>query len=116
MPVRTGRQYIQGLQQRPRDVWVNGEQIRDVTAYPAFRRPIDRIAHLFDLQHDPSLKTILTHTVPETGECSGTSYMIPCSYEDIVKRRQAFRVWAEATLGLMGRSPDFLNCTLAAFA
>ncbi len=69
-----------------------------------------------DLQHDSSHKTILTHTVPETGECTGTSFMIPRSYEDIVKRRKAFRVWAEATLGLMGRSPDFLNCTLAAFA
>jgi anthranilate 3-monooxygenase (FAD)/4-hydroxyphenylacetate 3-monooxygenase len=42
--------------------------------------------------------------------------MIPRSYEDIVKRRKAFRLWAEATFGLMGRSPDFLNCTLAAFA
>jgi anthranilate 3-monooxygenase (FAD)/4-hydroxyphenylacetate 3-monooxygenase len=46
----------------------------------------------------------------------GISFVPPRCYEDLVARRQAFRVWSEATLGLMGRSPDFLNTTLMAFA
>src|SRR5436305_15316052 len=105
MPVRTGRQYIEGLRQRPRDVWVGGERIDDVTTYPAFRRPVERLAHLFDMQHDPAHAEILSTMVPETGERAGTSFMVPRSYDDIVKRRKGFRLWAEATFGLMGRSP-----------
>src|SRR5579884_3952735 len=116
MPIRSGRQYIDDLMRRPREVWVNGERIDDVTKYPAFRSPIEQIAHLYDMQHDPKHSGILTHVATNTGEPTATSFMIPRSYEDIVKRRKAFRLWAEATLGLMGRSPDFLNSTLAAFA
>jgi anthranilate 3-monooxygenase (FAD) / 4-hydroxyphenylacetate 3-monooxygenase len=116
MPIRTGREYMEGLRQRPREVWVNGERIKDVTAHPPFQRPIHSIAKLFDLQNDPAHRDTMTYVVPETGERAGMSYSIPRSYEDVVKRRQAFRLWAEATFGLMGRTPDFLNCTLAAFA
>src|SRR5437870_1214334 len=116
MPVRTGKQYIDDLKRRPREVWVHGERIADVTTYPAFRRPIERIAHLFDMQHDAALADTLTIVAPQTGEPIGTSFMIPRTHADIVKRRKAFRLWAESTFGLMGRSPDFLNCTLAAFA
>src|SRR5688572_5382333 len=116
MPIRTGQQYLDGLKQRPRDVWAGGKCIKDVTAYPAFRRPAERIAHLFDMQNDPALIDILTCVHPESGERFGTSFLIPRTYDDLVKRRKAFRLWAEATFGLMGRSPDFLNCSLAAFA
>jgi anthranilate 3-monooxygenase (FAD)/4-hydroxyphenylacetate 3-monooxygenase len=116
MPIRTGRQYIEGLRNRPREVWVNGERVDDVTAHPAFRRPIERIASLFDMQADPQHIDTLSYIVPETGERAGASFLIPKSYDDVVHRRRAFRLWAEATFGLMGRTPDFLNCTLAAFA
>lgn len=116
MPVRSGRQYIENLKEHPREVWVNGERVQDVTSYPAFRRPVERIAHLYDMQFDSALHDVLTYSLPETGESVGTSFLIPRCYEDLVFRRKAFRAWAEATFGLMGRSPDFLNCTLAAFA
>ena len=35
---------------------------------------------------------------------------------DLQKKHAAYRAFAEATLGMMGRSPDFMNCTLLAFA
>ena len=116
MPIRTGKQYLDGLRSHPREVWVNGARVDDVTSHPAFRNPVRQIAHLFDMQHDPAWTDTLSYVVPETGERVGTSFLIPRSYDDLVKRRNGFRAWAEATFGLMGRSPDFLNCTLAAFA
>ncbi len=116
MTIRTGRQYIDGLKRRPRDVWANGKRVDDVTTYPAFRRPVERIANLFDMQHDPAFQETLSYVVPESGERAGTSFLIPRCYNDLVRRRNGFRAWAESTFGLMGRSPDFLNCTLAAFA
>ena len=42
--------------------------------------------------------------------------MMPRSYDDILKRGAAFRLYAERTLGLVGRTPDFLNTMLMAFA
>ncbi|MDE3156841.1 MAG: 4-hydroxyphenylacetate 3-monooxygenase, oxygenase component [Acidobacteriota bacterium] len=115
MPARTGAQYLEGLRAHPRDVWLGGRRLEDVTAHPAFRRPIARLARLYDLQHDPAHAGTLT-CVDETGDRTGTAFLIPRTYDDLVARHRAFRVWAEDTFGLMGRSPDFLNCTLAAFA
>src|SRR5580704_12985557 len=116
MSIRTGQQYIDGLRNRPRDVWVHGKRIEDVTAYPAFQRPVEHIAHLYDMQNDPAHAEALSYIVPGSNERAGTSYLIPRNYDDLVKRRKSFRLWAESTFGLVGRSPDFLNCTLAAFA
>jgi anthranilate 3-monooxygenase (FAD)/4-hydroxyphenylacetate 3-monooxygenase len=95
---------------------MNGKRVDDVTTYPAFRRPVERIAHLYDMQHDPEHSASLTYALPGSGERTGMSFLIPRTYDDLVLRRKAFRLWAEATFGLMGRSPDFLNCSLAAFA
>ncbi|WP_214366532.1 4-hydroxyphenylacetate 3-monooxygenase, oxygenase component [Pseudonocardia sp. H11422] len=114
MPVRTGAQYIENLQKHPREVWLRGERVDDVTTHPALRRPIEQIARLYDMQHDPELAPILTGAGPD-GTPVGRAFL-PCrTPEDLATRRAAFRAWAEPTLGLMGRSPDFLNTTLMAF-
>ena len=44
------------------------------------------------------------------------SFLQPRTVEDLKRRREAYRICAEATFGLMGRSPDFLNTTVMAFA
>ena len=33
--------------------------------------------------------------------------LVPKNYEDLKARRELFEVWAKATYGLMGRTPDF---------
>jgi anthranilate 3-monooxygenase (FAD) / 4-hydroxyphenylacetate 3-monooxygenase len=114
MTVRSGAQYLERLQKTPREVWLRGERVEDVTAHPAFRAPIQQIARLYDMQHDPAYADVLTRPGPNGPV--GTSFVAPTSYDDLVGRREAFRVWSEATLGLMGRSPDFLNTTVMAFA
>ena len=34
MPARTGEAYIKGLQEHPREVWIDGERVEDVTMHP----------------------------------------------------------------------------------
>ena len=34
MPARTGQEYISGLKERPREVWLDGERVKDVTTHP----------------------------------------------------------------------------------
>ena len=34
MPARTGRQYLNGLREQEREVWLGGERVKDVTTHP----------------------------------------------------------------------------------
>ena len=56
MPARTGREYLQGLRDQEREVWLGGERVKDVTAHPGLRRGALSIAALYDMQHDPELR------------------------------------------------------------
>ncbi len=114
MPVRTGDQYISGLRAKQRDVWILGERVEDVTAHPAFAGVVREIAALYDMQHNPALIDMLTYEVEETGARAGTAFMPSHSTDDLIKHREAYRIWAEASFGLLGRSPDFMNVTLLA--
>lgn len=114
MPIRTGDEYKERLQKTPREVWLRGKRVEDVTSHPAFRRPVEQIAHLYDMQHDPRYADVLTRPGPDGPV--GASFVPARSHADLIARRKAYQVWSEATLGLMGRSPDFLNTTIMAFA
>ncbi|MCW3002882.1 MAG: 4-hydroxyphenylacetate 3-monooxygenase, oxygenase subunit [Conexibacter sp.] len=116
MSARSGNDYLKGLASRSREVWLDGQRVEDVANHPAFRASAQRIAELYDLQLDPANRDTLLYESPTTGDPVGTAFMQPRSYDDLVKRRKAFQAYAEHTLGLMGRSPDFLNTTLMAFA
>lgn len=116
MPARTGSQFIAGLKARPREVWVRGERVRDVTEHPVFARSVHHLARLYDLQHAPAHVETLTGPSPASGAPVGTSFLSAHSRDDLVKRGRAFRIWAEESLGLMGRTADYMNATLLAFA
>ena len=116
MPARTGAQYLQGLKDRPREVWISGQRIKDVTAYPGFRNGARSIAALYDMQHDPTLRDEMTYTSPTTGDRVGLSFITPKDTEDLERRRQMMYRWAQFSAGMMGRSPDFLNVSFAAMA
>jgi 4-hydroxyphenylacetate 3-monooxygenase oxygenase component len=114
MAVRGGDSYIAGLAAHPKDVWISGRQVADVTRDPAFRRPVAAMAMLYDCQINPDTRARMVYRA-EDGE-HGLSFIIPRSRDDLERRREAMRIWADATFGLMGRSPDYLNTLLAAFA
>src|SRR5580658_2322335 len=115
MGVRGGDSYISGLKSHPKNVWVAGRKVGNVADDPVFRRPVSAMAMLYDLQLDGELRSRMTYR-DEDGAEAGLSFIIPRSRDDLVRRRHAMRVWADATFGLMGRSPDFLNTVVAAWA
>jgi hypothetical protein len=116
MPARTGQEYLEGLRQRRREIWLNGEQVDDVVSHPALANCAHTLARLYDMQHDPATRDALTYLSPDTGKREGTSFIIPRSVEDLVRRRTMVKTWADATCGMMGRTPDFLNVNLMSFA
>jgi 4-hydroxyphenylacetate 3-monooxygenase oxygenase component len=114
MAVRSGKEFIEGLRRQPREVWTGGRKLIDVTDDPVFARPVRAIAELYDLQVSPQHRDTMTYE--ESGEIFGASFLTPRSQADIVRRRLAMKVWADASFGMLGRSPDFLNTVLMAWA
>ncbi|CAM3675437.1 4-hydroxyphenylacetate 3-hydroxylase family protein [Mesobacillus zeae] len=109
MGIRTGAQYIEELKARKPEVWLSGKKVANVFEEPVFKQPILEIARLYDMQHDSEYKDKITHVCEETGERVNNAFLVPKSYEDLIKRRAVFEAFAKATFGLMGRTPDFLN-------
>jgi anthranilate 3-monooxygenase (FAD) / 4-hydroxyphenylacetate 3-monooxygenase len=116
MTLRNGRDYQSGLRARPREVWIDGERIQDVTAHPAFRAPVAAISALYDLQSDPENANTLSYFDKEGAGPFATAFMVPRRMEDLLQKHAAHRMFAEKSFGMLGRSPDFLNTTLAAMA
>ena len=113
MPARTGEQFLEGLK-GDREIWVGGERVRDVVEHPALRGAAHAMASIFDLQHEAADVCLMPD--PETGEPINVSHMIPRSKDDLYRRRACLQRTAEATVGLMGRTPDYMNVTFAGFA
>src|SRR5208282_3858862 len=80
------------------------------------RNVVRSYAGLYDMQHDPAFRDILTYPSPATGEPVATSFLQPRTHDDLTKRRQAFKAWADRSLGMLGRTGDYLNSALMALA
>jgi len=111
---RTGRQYLESLRDG-RQVWLDGELVKDVITHPAFRRTARSIADLYDLTHDLSLVDVLTVPDGDGGGRVHRAFRIPETYVDLVARRKAYKVWSEASFGYLGRSPDYMASGIAGF-
>jgi 4-hydroxyphenylacetate 3-monooxygenase len=103
--LRTGADYLRALQDGRR-VFVDGEQIADVTRHPAFREAARSVARLYDIAAAPENRELMTFPSPATGTPVLRAYQIPRTHADLRARRLFSEKWAEATFGLMGRTPD----------
>lgn len=116
MPARTGGEYIKGLQAQPREVWIGGERVQDVTTHPALRGGVGSIAALYEMQHAPESGDDMTYLSPTTGDRVGLSFIVPRTMADLERRRVMMLRWARLSCGMMGRSPDFMNVNFAAWS
>ena len=115
MGVRTGSAYLASLRD-DRQVWIDGEQVPDVTTDRRFAGAAHSVAELYDMQSDPALAGSMTYPSPSSGESVGLSFIQPASVDDLVRRRKMAKLWADATCGMLGRSPDYMNIMLTGFA
>ena len=104
-PLRTGADYLRSLNDG-RAVFVDGERVADVVRHPAFREAARSVARLYDIAAAPENRERMTFTSPKTGAPVWRAYQIPRTHADLRARRLFSETWAEATFGLMGRTPD----------
>lgn len=102
----TGKRYIESLKDG-REVWLNGERV-DVTAHPAFAGILSELARLYDLQHAPEYRDIMTYASPETGNRVSMSYLAPKTMEELLAKRRNSEIWASESWGQLPRAPDFM--------
>jgi aromatic ring hydroxylase len=101
---RTGQNYIDALRDG-REVWWAGKRVDDVPTHPGFAGTVRTLARLYDRQHDPADRDRMT--VEWEGERISYSYFPPSTPEELLAKRGNVECWSEATLGHMGRFPDF---------
>lgn len=113
MAARTGEQFLSGLGDG-RELWVGGDKVGSIADHPALAGAARAVAEVFDLQHRHADDCLMPD--PESGEPINVSHMIPRSREDLYRRHRGLERIAEYSVGLMGRTPDYMNVTFAGFA
>ena len=115
MAIRTGEELLQSLRD-DRLLFIDGERVGDVTTDPRFAGAARSLAALYDMQHDPALVERMTFRSPTSGERVGLSFIEPRSVDDLIRRRDMGKIWADATCGMFGRSPDYMNIFVTGMA
>jgi aromatic ring hydroxylase len=114
MAARNGAQFLEGLRSRSRWVSLEGRRVDDPTTHPQLEGAACALAGLFDRQYEFAADCLIPD--PETGEQINISHMLPTSIEDLRRRVRGLSRISEATVGLMGRTPDYMNMKFASFA
>ncbi len=84
--IRTGDEYREGLRD-DREVWINGERVRDVTTHPAFKPVVDIRARIYDMQHDPATRDKMVYS--EDGEDFAIGLKLPYEEADWHAKRKS---------------------------
>jgi 4-hydroxyphenylacetate 3-monooxygenase len=101
----TGEQYRESLNDG-REVYYRGERI-DVLTHPLTAPGIEWHSTLYEAQHDPETKDLLT--VEQNGRRVSTTWLMPRTPEDLDLKRRATEWMTWQTLATMGRTADMMS-------
>lgn len=99
----TGAEYLESLRDG-RNVYIDGERVRDVTTHPAFRNSALSVGRLYDALHSDS--DVLTG-VDALGTRTHKFFKPSRSVQDLVEARDAIAHWQRLSYGFLGRTPDY---------
>ena len=101
--IRTGEQYRDSIRGN-REIYMNGERVKDVTTHPMFKPIIDIRARVYDMQHEA--KTAQVMTVKQDGETNAIGNALPYTQEDWWAKRRATDAVMEDVGGVVTRVGD----------
>jgi 4-hydroxyphenylacetate 3-monooxygenase len=101
--IRTGEEYKASIRDS-RAVHINGERVKDVTTHPAFKPLVDIRARIYDLQHEPATRHLMTYQ--EDGEVHAINNKLPLSQQDWWDKRRATDTVLEDIGGVVTRVGD----------
>jgi 4-hydroxyphenylacetate 3-monooxygenase len=101
--IRTGQQYLDSIRDS-REVYINGERVKDLAAHPMFKPLIDIRARIYDMQHEAATRPVLSFE--EQGEWHAVANKLPRSQEDWWAKRRATDTVLDAIGGVVTRVGD----------
>ncbi|AIC95704.1 MULTISPECIES: 4-hydroxyphenylacetate 3-hydroxylase family protein [Shouchella] len=113
MGIVTGAEYLKRMARLKSNVWMEGKRVEcPLTDVEPFRSVLKAKGKLYDMVHDEQYAS----TLQGKDQKINFSYDIPRTKDDLVKRRKATQLWANETLGVLGRSPDYVNTMITVMA
>lgn len=101
--IRTGSEYRDSIRDG-REVYINGEKVRDVTIHPQFKPLVDIRARIYDMAHDPETRDIMA--VTRDGEVNAIGNALPFTQADWWAKRRATDTVMEEVGGVVTRVGD----------
>jgi aromatic ring hydroxylase len=113
--LRTGAEFLRSLDDG-RQIFIDGERVGKVVEHLAFRGAARSIARLFDIAAASEMRERMTFLSPRTGAPVWRAWQVPHTHADLKAKRLFSETWAEASYGLMGRTPDHVAGFFTGFA
>jgi 4-hydroxyphenylacetate 3-monooxygenase len=101
--IRTGRQYLEGIRDG-REVWIDGERVKNVTSHRAFAPIVAIKARMYDMQHEARFQAALTYV--EGDERHSVYNQPPRTQEDWHRKWRAVDALLQEIGGVVTRVGD----------
>jgi 4-hydroxyphenylacetate 3-monooxygenase len=101
--IRTSEEYRDSIRDN-REVFMNGERVKDVTAHPMFKPLVDIRARMYDMAHDPATCDVMT--VTQGSEVNAIGSSLPYTQDDWWAKRRATDLLMEDIGGVVTRVGD----------
>src|SRR5882762_10902872 len=101
--IRTGEQYRAGLRD-DREVWIDGERVKDVPSHPSLKPIVDIRARMYDMQHEDAYSGLLTYR--EDNKQHSIFNRLPREQKDWNDKREALDAVMHDIRGVVTRVGD----------
>jgi 4-hydroxyphenylacetate 3-monooxygenase len=102
--IRNGQQYRDSIRDG-RQVWVNGERVRDVASHTMFKPLVDIRARIYDMAHEAEHAPVMAYRA-ESGELCAIGAKLPLTQEDWHAKRAAVDAVLDDIGGIVTRVGD----------
>jgi len=102
--IRNGQQYRDSIRDG-RQVWINGERVRDVTTHAMFKPLVDIRARIYDMAHEAAHAPIMAYRT-ESGEPCSVGTKLPLTQQDWHAKRDAVNAVLDEAGGIVTRVGD----------
>ncbi|WP_028923115.1 4-hydroxyphenylacetate 3-hydroxylase family protein [Pseudonocardia acaciae] len=103
--IRTGQDYRDSLG-AGREIWVDGERVKDVTTHPMFAPIVNIRARIYDMAHEAATRDTMSYVDSETGERNSVSCKLPRTQQDWIDKRAAIDAVLDEARGVVTRVGD----------
>lgn len=110
---QTSTEYLASIADDGREVYIDGERVKDVSSHPAFRNSARMVARLYDSLHDPEKAAVLRAPLHDGSGWTHAAFQAPRTLAEHLRQKEAYAEWARIGYGWLGRSPDFIGAAFA---